>query len=197
MKKDLVGCSKCSLSQDGRSQVVFGCGKDINPDLMFVGEAPGADEDQDGEPFLGRAGQLLMKMAASIGYSREEIFLDNINKCRPEKNRKPTTLESKTCGPHVEAEITLINPAVLVCVGATSANYLLNNKESMKNLVGKWFTYKGFPTRVIYHPAYILRLHGEQEMAKKKEVWRDLLEIQARVKEIRGTPSPTSPAPEG
>jgi uracil-DNA glycosylase family 4 len=181
LRDELLSCTKCTLSDQGRSQVVFGAGKDLSPDIMFVGEGPGAEEDSCGIPFSGRAGVLLTKMIESIGYTREDVYIDNIVKCRPPGNRKPTTAEAKICTPHVEQQVDFIQPLTLVCVGSTAAENLLKIKKPMYQLRGHWYSYKGIPTRVIYHPAYLLRLHGEEEKKAKKETWEDLMEIRTLI----------------
>lgn len=183
MKLQLGKCEKCPLYQD--ANLVFGVGNVHSPDIMFIGEGPGADEDQFGEPFCGPAGQLLNKMITAMGYRREDVYLDNVVKHRPPNNRKPTKLEGDTCVQHVLEQIDLIEPLTIICVGATAAEHVLKLKGPMISLRNRWYQIKGTPARVIYHPAYLLRLHGDELLQKKKETWDDLQEVRKLVNEIK------------
>lgn len=152
---------------------------------MFIGEGPGAEEDKQGEPFCGPAGKLLMKMAAAIGYKRGEIYLDNTVKCRPENNRKPTAVEAKTCVQHVLQQIPLVNPRVVVLVGNVAVEYVTGISAPMRVMHGTWHEVAGYPTSVIYHPAYLLRLQNPELQKKKMETWEDLLAIKARIEAVK------------
>ncbi len=157
--------------------MVFGVG---NPEaeLMFVGEAPGADEDAQGEPFVGRAGQLLTRIIETMGFTRQSIYIGNVLKCRPNMpagtsgNRKPRPEEMSTCLPWLREQIAIIRPRVLVALGATAAEGLLGETRPMKELRGKWLEYENTPTLVTYHPAYLLR---NQSLQEKRKVWEDML----------------------
>jgi uracil-DNA glycosylase family 4 len=166
--RDLIGdCQRCTLAP-GRNKLVFGTG-DPNARLMFVGEGPGADEDMQGLPFVGRAGQLLNNMIGAMGLTREQVYIANIVKCRPPQNRKPEPDEANTCTPFLERQIDVIRPQVLVALGATAATYLLGMRGSIGSMRGRVHDYRGIQTIVTYHPAYLLR-----DPTQKKETWKDL-----------------------
>jgi DNA polymerase len=162
---------------------VFGVG-DINAQLMFVGEAPGADEDQQGEPFVGRAGQLLTKIIQTMGLSRTSVYIANILKCRPDTpgqptgNRKPTPEEMQTCIPFLHEQIDLIRPKVIVALGATAVEGLLGKTIGITRLRGQWRTYRETPLMPTYHPAYLLR---NQALTEKRRVWEDMLQVMERL----------------
>jgi uracil-DNA glycosylase len=176
-------CVKCPHLAARRHTVVFGVG---NPDarLMFVGEAPGEDEDLKGEPFVGRAGQLLTKMIAAMGLTREQVYIGNIVKCRPDMppgstgNRKPTKEEMETCLPYLRAQIEVIKPTVLVALGATAVEGLLGPIGSIGSLRGKFLEYRSTPVMPTYHPSYLLR---NQSNTEKRKVWDDLLKVMERL----------------
>jgi len=161
-------CTRCKLSTLGRSQVVNSVG-DFNADLMFVGEAPGADEDRLGEPFVGRAGQLLTDIIKAIGMTREQCFIGNINRCRPPGNRAPEQDESVVCKPFLLREIAVVRPKVIVVLGATAAQNLLETKVPIGKLRGHFHDYLGVKIMPTFHPAYLLR-----DPHKKREVWEDM-----------------------
>jgi uracil-DNA glycosylase len=168
IREDLGDCTRCPLHQQGRKQIVFGVG---NPhaELMFIGEAPGADEDQQGEPFVGRAGQLLNNMIKAMGIQREDVYIANIIKCRPPGNRTPERDECETCSPFLMRQIAAIKPKVIVALGAVAAKTLLAINAPMSELRGRWFDFRGTKLAVTYHPAFLLR-----DPRQKKETWKDL-----------------------
>ncbi len=176
-------CTKCSHLVCTRTQTVFGVG---NPDadLMFVGEAPGADEDRQGEPFVGRAGQLLTKIIRAMGFSREEVYIANILKCRPDMpagsfgNRAPTPQEMQTCQPYLIEQINVIQPKALVALGAVAVEGLLGTRGTMREMRGRWHSYNGTPLMITYHPAYLLR---NQSTSEKRKVWEDMLQVLDRL----------------
>ncbi|MFO1489170.1 MAG: uracil-DNA glycosylase [Verrucomicrobiota bacterium] len=176
-------CVKCPQLASSRQNVVFGVG---NPDakLMFVGEAPGADEDIQGEPFVGKAGQLLTKIIQTMGLARETVYIANILKCRPDTpgqsagNRKPTPEEMQTCIPFLHEQIDLIRPQVLVALGATAVEGLLGKTAGITRLRGQWHSYRGIPLMPTYHPAYLLR---NQAMSEKRRVWEDMLAVMQKL----------------
>ena len=176
-------CVKCAHLASTRKTVVFGVG---NPDarLMFVGEAPGADEDTQGEPFVGRAGELLTKIIQATGLQRGDVFIANILKCRPDTpgqmsgNRKPTPEEMATCIPFLHEQIDLIRPEVLVALGATAVEGLLGKTTGITKLRGHWQTYRGIPLMPTYHPAYLLR---NQAVTEKRKVWEDMLAVMEKL----------------
>ncbi|MEI6891932.1 MAG: uracil-DNA glycosylase [Pontiella sp.] len=161
-------CTNCELCQD-RTSTVPGEGKSDSPDIMFVGEGPGVDEDAQGRPFVGKAGQLLGKMIEAMGYSREEIFLSNVVKCHPLKNRKPVREEMELCLPYLRQQIGLIQPKIIVGLGGQAMEGLLGRPVSITRMRGVWQDYNGIKLMPTLHPSYLLRVP-----AKKKEAWTDL-----------------------
>jgi uracil-DNA glycosylase len=179
----VLGCVQCPNLVSSRKNVVFGVGNPEAP-LMFVGEAPGADEDQQGEPFVGAAGQLLTKMIQAMGLTRDSVYIANILKCRPDTpgqaygNRKPTPEEMQTCIPWLQQQIDLIQPKVLVGLGATAIEGLLGKTMGITRLRGTWHTYRDIPLMPTYHPAFLLR---NQAVSEKRRVWEDLLQVMERL----------------
>jgi DNA polymerase len=179
LKARAMVCQKCPRLAASRKNVVFGVG-DINSALMFVGEAPGADEDAQGEPFVGAAGQLLTKIILAMGLSRETVYIANILKCRPDTpgeafgNRPPTGEEMKTCLPYLLAQIDLIQPKVMVALGSTAVKGLLATEEKIGQLRGRFQTFRGIPVMPTYHPSYILR---NQSLSEKRKVWEDMMKV--------------------
>ena len=169
-----VACTRCKLHTLGRTQVVFGVGHH-NADLMFVGEAPGADEDIQGEPFVGRAGQLLTKIIEAIGMSRADVYIANLIKCRPPGNRNPEPDEVEQCEPFLLRQIDHIKPKVIVALGKFAAQALLKTSDPITRLRGREFKYRDSILMPTYHPAYLLRTPSA-----KREVWEDM----KRVREI-------------
>ncbi len=167
IREDIGDCTRCVLHK-GRTNLVFGVGN-VNADIMFVGEGPGADEDAQGEPFVGRAGQLLNNMIAAMGIKREDVYIANVVKCRPPGNRTPEKDECDTCSPFLLRQIDVVKPQVIVALGAVAAKNLLAVNDSMSNLRGRWYDFKGSRLAVTYHPAYLLR-----DPRQKKEAWKDL-----------------------
>jgi uracil-DNA glycosylase len=168
IREDLGDCTRCRLSKQGRKQIVFGVGSP-NAELMFIGEAPGADEDQQGEPFVGRAGQLLNNMIKAMGLRREDVYIANIIKCRPPGNRTPERDECETCSPFLMRQIAAIKPKAIVALGAVAAKTLLAINAPMSEFRGRWFDFRGTKLAVTYHPAFLLR-----DPRQKKETWKDL-----------------------
>jgi len=173
-----VDCTRCKLCSLGRSRVVNSVGH-FNADLMFVGEAPGADEDAQGEPFVGRAGQLLTKIIEGIGLKRENVFIGNINRCRPPQNRAPESDESVVCKPFLLREIAVVRPKVIVVLGATAAHNLLETKVPIGKLRGHFHDYQGVKVMPTFHPAYLLR-----DPHKKREVWEDMKLVRDYLKQF-------------
>jgi uracil-DNA glycosylase len=167
IREDIGDCTRCALHK-GRNKLVFGDG---NPAarLMFVGEGPGADEDAQGIPFVGKAGQLLNNMIAAMGLKREEVYIANVVKCRPPGNRTPEPDEGNTCSPFLFRQIEVVRPQVLVALGATAATYLLGARQPLAGLRGRVHAFRGMQLIVTYHPAYLLR-----DPRQKKEAWADL-----------------------
>jgi DNA polymerase len=182
LRERTLVCLKCANLASARKNVVFGVG-DINAALMFVGEAPGAEEDVQGEPFVGAAGQLLTRIIQTMGLSRETVYIANILKCRPDTpgqasgNRKPTPEEMKTCIPYLQEQIDLIQPKVLVGLGGTAIEGLIG-KSGITRLRGQWQTYRGIPLMPTFHPSYLLR---NQALAEKRRVWEDMLQVMEKL----------------
>jgi uracil-DNA glycosylase family 4 len=176
-------CVRCPHLAASRTQTVFGVGN-AEAEIMFIGEAPGADEDRIGEPFVGRAGQLLTKIIAAMGFARDEVYIANVLKCRPDMpggapgNRPPTIKEMQTCLPYLGEQIEIIEPKVLVALGATAVEGLLNIREPMGRLRGRWHTYGDTPLMITYHPSYLLR---NQSNSEKRKVWEDMLLVMERL----------------
>jgi uracil-DNA glycosylase family 4 len=183
LREAAIVCVKCPHLVRSRTQVVFGVG---NPkaELMFIGEAPGADEDAQGEPFVGRAGQLLTKIIQAMGFGREDVYIANVLKCRPDMpsgasgNRKPTPGEMSTCLPWLEKQIGLIKPRVMVALGATAVEGLLGATTPVSKVRGRWLDFHGIPVMATYHPAYLLR---NQSISEKRKVWEDMLQVLERL----------------
>lgn len=161
-------CTRCHELAPFRTQTVFGVG-DPQADIMFVGEAPGADEDKQGEPFVGRAGQLLNSIIAACNMQRKQIYICNILKCHPPGNRNPTDEEAANCRDYLDRQIELVNPKYIVCWGAISARNLLSSTETIGRLRGRFYDYNGVKVLCTYHPSYLLR-----NPAAKKDVWHDM-----------------------
>ncbi len=183
LRRRALACVKCPHLAASRKNVVFGVG-DINASLMFIGEAPGADEDEQGEPFVGKAGQLLTKIIQAMGRTRDSVYIANILKCRPDTpgqaagNRKPTPEEMQTCIPYLHEQIDLIRPKVVVALGATAVEGLLGKTIGITRLRGHWQTYRGIPLMPTYHPAYLLR---NQALSEKRRLWEDMLQVMEKL----------------
>lgn len=176
IKQEVERCTLCPLSKN-RTRTVFGEG-DPDAFIMFIGEAPGEDEDRSGRPFVGKAGQLLTKILLSVGIKREEVYIANMVKCRPPGNRTPTLEEIEICFPYLEAQIAVVNPSVIVTLGSISTGYLLGTKEPMSKLRGQWFDWRGgkriFP---MFHPSFLLRHESRAPGSPKYLTWLDIQEV--------------------
>jgi DNA polymerase len=183
VREEIGDCTRCPLAYGGRRTIVFGNG-DPAARLMFVGEGPGADEDTCGEPFVGKAGQLLNNMIQAMGLQREQVYVANIVKCRPPANRVPEPVEANTCSQFLLQQIDIVQPQVIVALGATAALYLLGLKQPLGVLRGLWHECRGAKLAVTYHPAFLLR-----DPRQKGEAWKDL---QMVMKEL-GLEAPKQP----
>jgi len=170
---EIGDCTRCPLAYGGRRNIVFGDG-DPNARLMFVGEGPGADEDAQGLPFVGKSGQLLNNMIGAMGLSREQVYIANIVKCRPPANRAPEPLEANTCTQFLAQQMDVVQPEFVVALGATAATYLLGVRQSLASLRGHWHEVRGAKAIVTYHPAFLLR-----DPRQKGEAWKDLQMVMA------------------
>jgi len=178
IRGEIGDCQRCKLAP-GRTNIVFGSG---NPhaELVFVGEAPGYDEDQQGLPFVGRAGQLLTKIIESINLKREDVYICNVLKCRPPENRNPEPDEVASCNPFLRKQLTAIRPKIVCCLGTFAAQTVLQTAAPISRLRGKFFDMDGMRVIATFHPAYLLR-----SPEKKREVWEDMKEIRAELFRLR------------
>jgi uracil-DNA glycosylase family 4 len=184
IREDLGDCTRCKLHGLGRKQIVFGVGSP-SADLMFVGEAPGADEDIQGEPFVGRAGQLLTKMIEAMGFNRSDVYIANVLKCRPPNNRNPEPDEIEQCEPFLFRQIASIQPKVIIALGAFAARTLLKTNDPISRLRGRVYDYRGAKLIPTFHPSFLLRSPGY-----KREAWDDLKKALALLD--REPPAPAS-----
>lgn len=170
LAEEVKSCTACKELASTRTQTVFGVGP-FDPDVCFVGEAPGSDEDRRGEPFVGAAGQLLNKIIAACGMKREEVYICNILRCRPPANRPPKADEAANCRGFLERTLALIQPKYIVCLGASAANYLLQVNMTIGRMRGRFYDYQGTPVLCTYHPSYLLRSESTEP---KRQVWEDM-----------------------
>ncbi len=177
IREEIGDCTRCKLHTLGRKQIVFGVGNP-NADLMFVGEAPGAEEDIKGEPFVGRAGQLLTKIIEAIDLKREDVYIANLIKCRPPDNRNPEPDEAEQCEPFLFQQIDSIKPKVIVALGKFAAQALLKTTDPISKIRGREFTYRDAVLMPTYHPAYLLRTPSA-----KREVWEDMKRVRELLRE--------------
>jgi uracil-DNA glycosylase len=168
IREDLGDCTRCKLHTQGRKQIVFGVG-DPSADVMFIGEAPGADEDTQGIPFVGRAGQLLTKMIEAMGFTRDQVYIANVLKCRPPNNRDPQPDEVEQCEPFLFRQIASVQPKVIIALGAFAARALLKTQDPVSRMRGRVYSYRGAKLIVTFHPSFLLRSPGY-----KREAWEDL-----------------------
>ncbi len=174
LQSTVSSCEKCNLSKC-RKNVVFGEGN-INAKLMFVGEGPGAEEDETGRPFVGDSGQLLDKMIIAMKLTREEVYIANIVKCRPPSNRNPFADEASSCIGYLQTQIDIVKPDYIVCLGSVATKSLIQNDTAISKLRGNWQNWRGYKVMPTYHPSYLLR-----EPSRKKETWQDLQAVMAEL----------------
>lgn len=176
LNKEIKSCTKCPLYENKKNYVT-GEGS-IYPDIFFIGEGPGATEDQFGRPFIGKAGQLLSKIIKKMGYSRESVFIGNIIKCRPPGNREPLKEEVEACLPYLKRQIKILKPKVLVCLGRVAFNNLMGANYSINKVRGEQFEYENIPVIPTFHPSYILHQRTKENISKAKwSVWEDMLRV--------------------
>ncbi len=184
LRDDVIGdCTRCKLHR-GRNKLVFGAG-DPKARLVFVGEGPGADEDREGIPFVGRAGQLLTKMINAMGFSRDDVYICNVVKCRPPNNRDPEADEVEACESFLKAQLAVLQPQVIVALGRHANHTLLRTQTPISKLRGRWHSYEGVDVMPTYHPSYLLREERDPTQTKKREAWGDL---QLVMKKLGGQP---------
>lgn len=179
LKVRVAACDRCELALT-RTNVVFGQGSVETP-IVFVGEGPGADEDEQGLAFVGKAGQLLTKILSAGGISRDDAFITNVVKCRPPGNRLPATEEMMRCWDHLEAQLLLLRPKVLVCLGATSAKWILKTTEAISSLRGRWLEWRGIEVFPMFHPSYLLRDDSRKKGSPKELTWQDVRSLRERL----------------
>ncbi len=177
LEKSIIGCKKCKLCT-GRNNIVFGTGNK-EADLMFIGEGPGADEDREGEPFVGRAGKLMNMAFDGIGIKREEVYIANIVKCRPPSNRNPETDEAEACMDYLRNQVMLVKPKVIVLLGSVALKNILGNEYGITASRGNWVERKGILYMPTWHPAALLR-----DENKKIEFWKDLKQVKEKMENI-------------
>jgi len=180
VQRSMLTCKGCKLSEH-RKRVVVGEGATDRPPVAFVGEAPGANEDNTGRPFVGPAGKLLNKMIGAMKLTRGQVFICNVVCCRPPENRKPERQEIVACFKHLAQQLRAVRPRVIVALGATSAQVLLQFRKPLGEYRNKWFAWEGVPLRVTFHPAFLIRPQGAPS---KKAAWSDLQEVLKKVKEL-------------
>ena len=180
LENSIKDCQKCKLCTT-RTNIVFGCGKK-NADIMMIGEGPGADEDKQGNPFVGKAGQLMNKAFEGVGIVRDEIYITNIVKCRPPQNRIPEDDEAKACLNYLRNQVILVNPKIIVLLGSTALKNILGKEYSITASRGKWIEKKGILYMPTWHPAALLR-----DEDKKIEFWKDLKEVVTKYSEIKNS----------
>ncbi|MDR3232046.1 MAG: uracil-DNA glycosylase [Synergistaceae bacterium] len=179
LKARVEACERCELAQT-RTKVVFGQGT-VDTPLVFVGEGPGADEDAEGLAFVGRAGQLLTQILSAGGISREDVFITNVVKCRPPNNRTPSPEEMMQCGDFLEAQLLLLRPKILVCLGNTPMKWILKTTEGITALRGRWFGWRGIEVMPMFHPSYLLRNDSRKKGSPKDLTWQDVQALKERL----------------
>jgi DNA polymerase len=175
----LKSCTNCNLCSS-RKNTVFGQGN-RQSSVVFIGEGPGAEEDQQGLAFVGRAGQLLTQILSSVDISREDVFITNVVKCRPPENRAPTPEEMMACSPHLETQLALLSPHIVICLGNTPMRWLLKTSEGITSLRGKWFPWRGIQLLPMFHPSYLLRNDSKKVGGPKELTWRDIKAVKGEM----------------
>ncbi|NLL37704.1 MAG: uracil-DNA glycosylase [Fretibacterium sp.] len=183
LREKVENCKRCSLAER-RIKTVFGQGSLKTP-LVLVGEGPGADEDKEGLAFVGRAGQLLTQILSAAGISRDEVFITNVVKCRPANNRVPSSEEMMVCGDFLEAQLLLLCPKILVCLGNTPTKWILKTTEGITSLRGRWFEWRGIDVFPMFHPSYLLRNDSRRKGSPKDLTWQDVRNLKERLDRYR------------
>jgi len=194
LEEKVKSCTRCGLSAS-RKSVVFGQGNK-NSRLVLIGEGPGAEEDEQGIAFVGKAGRLLTQILSSVGIQREDVFIMNIVKCRPPGNRVPSPDEMMACSPFLEAQLALIRPEIVVCLGNTPTRWLLRTSEGITALRGRWFQWRGIFLLPMFHPSYLLRNESRKKGSPKELTWRDINSVKEKLDGLKKDFRPT-PGPEG
>ncbi len=186
-------CTRCGLCS-GRKNAVFGEGSRSSR-VIFIGEAPGADEDARALPFVGKAGQLLTQILSSVGIDRKDVFITNIVKCRPPENRAPVPDEMMDCAPFLEAQLALLAPPLIVCLGNTPTKWLLKTSEGITALRGRWFQWRGSSLLPMFHPSYLLRNDSKKKGSPKELTWRDINSLREKMEALTGDSGRKGEAP--
>ncbi len=194
LEREVASCTRCPLAA-GRHRIVFGDGN-RQSSLLLVGEGPGAEEDAQGIPFVGAAGQLLTKILEAAGIHRQEIYIANVVKCRPPNNRTPQMEEMLACDRFLQAQILLLNPRILVCLGSTPAKWILRTSEGISKIRGTWFSWRGIDVMPMFHPSYLLRNQSSLVGSPKHQTWLDIQEVRRRWDALRSRETPPE-APQG
>ncbi len=184
LRGSILQCQKCGLCTR-RINVVPGEG-DIESRIMFVGEGPGEDEDETGRPFVGRAGQLLTQILGAAGFEREKVYITNIVKCRPPQNRVPEIEEVLNCQGWLEAQIALLRPRIIVCLGNTPLKWFIHSTNGITKMRGRWFTWRGAMLMPMFHPSYLLRNDSREKGGPKALTWQDIQQVWARYNSLKG-----------
>jgi DNA polymerase len=189
LKRRVEECSACGLCSS-RTHTVFGQGNMSSP-VVFIGEGPGADEDEQGIAFVGKAGKLLTKILQSVQIMREDIFITNVVKCRPPENRTPTVDEMMACSPFLEAQLALLRPKIVVCLGNTPARWLLKTSDGITSLRGRWFSWRGTDLLPMFHPSYLLRNDSKKKGSPKDLTWQDINSLRKKIDQLptKGEPA--------
>lgn len=182
LRARVASCERCELCRT-RKNTVFGSGS-VNTPLVIVGEGPGADEDEQGLPFVGKAGQLLTQILTAGGIDRESVYITNVVKCRPPNNRNPEQTEMMKCGDFLEAQLMLLRPRILVCLGNVPLKWILKTSEGITALRGKWIKWRGIDVFPMFHPSYLLRNQSKEVGSPKYLTWQDVQTLKARLDEI-------------
>ncbi len=184
LRRNVQECRRCGLCE-GRNNIVLGEGPTENCRVVVIGEGPGAEEDASGRPFVGKAGKLLTKILNDGGgIDRESLYITNVVKCRPPENRNPTLAEAKACSEFLEAQLLLLHPEIVVTLGNVPTQFLLNTKQGITNLRGKWLTWRGILLLPMFHPSYLLRNESRAEGSPKYLTWQDVKSLKAKIDEI-------------
>ncbi|MCX7829105.1 MAG: uracil-DNA glycosylase [Thermanaerothrix sp.] len=184
VRKRAEECDRCGLCPT-RTKVVFGEGS-LEGGLMFIGEGPGADEDEQGRPFVGRAGQLLTQILTAAGIDRNGVYITNVVKCRPPGNRVPTYEEMMACDTYLNSQLMLVRPKLLVLLGSTPTKWVLKTQEGISKLRGRWYEWRGIPVMPMFHPSYLLRNPSNKAGGPKHLTWQDIQEVKARWDRLMG-----------
>lgn len=187
LEKRILNCTRCDLCASRKNPVLGqGC---RTPSLVLVGEGPGAEEDEQGVAFVGKAGKLLTQILSSVKIKREDVFITNVVKCRPPDNRNPAPDEMMACSPFLEAQLALLNPQIVLCLGNISTRWLLRTSEGITALRGRWFNWRGIHLLPMFHPSFLLRNESRKKGSPKELTWRDITMVRQKLDELSSAPT--------